>query len=444
MGCVGLLALSAPSVAATPNVAGPEPTALTPTFIVIDADTGAVIAAQDEHRAVPPASTVKLMAALVGLELLPLETTLQISPLVEAQPASKINMHVGEPWPLNDALHALLMASANDAAYAIAENAAGSLGGFAGAMARSGARMGLEDATFNDPAGLDAEGEGFRGGSLLSAFDLAIIARNALAVPEIAAASARLEDYPFTGPDGAQRTIPNHNDPWLSGYPGATGLKVGFTERANRTFVASATRNGRTCIAVVLGISDTLGWATRLADQCFALSVSDQGGLEVLPPVRVSTVDQRQAAVAGFPRSLGAGAVGVAVAGAEVTSDVPAAPSTSSPAAIEPDPTDSSTSTGSPETVPASSRSAAGSATGLVSARNAAVATMGVLATAFVLRRRQVSHQRRRRLAHQRMLADARRLGVLAVLPPDREPTEPEHVGAGDRPLRARSRAHSH
>lgn len=443
MGCVGLLTLSAPSLAVAPNAAGPEPGPLTPAFIVIDADTGAVIAAQDEHRAVPPASTVKLMTALVGLELLPLETALQISPLVETQPASKINMHVGEAWPLNDALHALLMASANDAAYAIAENAAGSLGGFADAMERSGDRMGLEDATFNDPAGLDAEGEGFRGGSLLSAFDLAIIARNALAVPEIAAASAQLEDYPFTGPNGAQRTIPNHNDTWLSGYPGATGLKVGFTERANRTFVASATRNGRTCIAVVLGISDTLGWATRLTDQCFALGVSDQTGLEVLPPVRVSTADQRRAAVAGFPRSLGAGTVGVAVAGAEVTRDAPTDTSTPSPVAGEAEPTDSSVSTASPETSPASSRSAAGSSTGLISARNAALATMGVLSAAFVLRRRQVSHQRRRRLARQKMLADARRLGVLTVLPPEKAPAEPAHASSGDRPVRARSRAQS-
>lgn len=454
VGGMGLLALLAPVSVAAPGAAHPSRTAratidapddgagnpaadipgsepLPRAYLVADADTGAVITARDEHRAVLPASTIKLMTALVGLERLPLDATLQISPLVEAQPASKITMRAGEVWLMADALHALLMASANDAAYAIAENAAGSLEGFADAMQASATRMGLRDSTFNDPAGLDAEGEGFQGGSLASAFDLAVIARNALAVPAIASATARLEDYPFTGPDGAQRTIPNHNDTWLTTYPGATGLKAGYTERADRTFIASATRDGRTCIAVVLGIRDTLGWATRLTDQCFAVPVSGQDGSATLPPVRATTVEQRRAAVAGFPRTLGASAVGVAGAqverGATTRADAGADPSESAGGA---------TSSGSPETAATSARATTGSAPGPVSGRTITLAILVVLAVAFVSRRRQVKHQRRRRLARQKMLADARRSGVLRVLDPEAGPVGSSNVSVMHRTTR--------
>lgn len=426
---LAVLALSAPAAVPAPapgGDGGPLPAG----YIVVDADTGAVIAAHDEHRAVPPASTVKLMTALVGLERLAPDASLQISSLVESQPASKITMRAGEIWSMGDALHALLMASANDAAYAIAENAAGSLEGFADAMAATGDRMGLVDSTFNDPAGLDAAGEGFRGGSSVSAFDLAIVARNALALPAIATAAARRNDYPFTAPNGTPRTIPNHNDTWLTAYPGANGLKAGHTKRANRTFVASATRDGRTCIAVVLGIPDTLGWATRLNDQCFATPVAAQDGLETIPEVRTVTLRTRQEAVAGFPRVLGAFATAV-----------PGEPTEPADAVREPvadPPATRSANASSPETSSPKTPAAASSSSGLVSARNAALVTMAGLGVAFVVRRRQVRHQRRKRRARQKKLHDAQRRGVRQVLEPNAAPSDSVTVSVLNQPRRTR------
>ena len=90
----------------------------------------------------------------------------------------------GSEWPLDQALASLLMVSANDAAYAIAETTGGSLEGFA-AMARvTGKQLGLQDTSFQDPAGLDGR-EGFGGGTQSSAYDLAIVASNALTIPAI-------------------------------------------------------------------------------------------------------------------------------------------------------------------------------------------------------------------------------------------------------------------
>ncbi len=138
----------------------------------------------------------------------------------------------------------------------------------------------------------------------MSAYDLAVIARNALAIPEIAT-PAKLLSYRFTDPTGLERSLSNHNDGFLNAYPGATGLKTGFTKRANRTLVTSATRDGRTMIAVVLGTWDDTGWAGFLLDQGFATPAAAPGTGAVVPPVRAVTADMRRQAFEGMPAALG-------------------------------------------------------------------------------------------------------------------------------------------
>src|SRR5688572_28067544 len=126
---VVLVALAS-TVAVRPASAAPatqEPSA----YIVVDAETGNVLVGKDVHQALLTASTVKLLTALVALERLPLESTVPVSARAQSQPASKISMLEGQVWTLKDALHALLMESANDAAFAIAERASGSVEQFA-------------------------------------------------------------------------------------------------------------------------------------------------------------------------------------------------------------------------------------------------------------------------------------------------------------------------
>jgi D-alanyl-D-alanine carboxypeptidase (penicillin-binding protein 5/6) len=255
-------------------------------WILVDADTGKVLEAFNEHEALPPASTQKIMTALVATEKLAHDSSFTVGTVAAAQAPMRIGMVAGQQWTLSPALHSLMMVSANDAAYALAEAASGSLEAFAADMNAAAARYGMTDSRFLDPAGFDGA-EGFNGGSRVSAYDLAIAARNYLSIPELAAIVG-LREYRFDGPDGAPHVLYNHNK-LLARYPGANGLKTGYTSLAGSTFVGTAMRDGRTMIAVVLNTTNMYGISAALLDKGFA-TPPDAPGLGVtLPPVRAQT-----------------------------------------------------------------------------------------------------------------------------------------------------------
>jgi D-alanyl-D-alanine carboxypeptidase len=131
-----------------------------------------------------------------------------------------------------------------------------------------------------DPAGLDDK-RSIRGGNLLSARDLAIAARAYLAVPGLAAVAVAPE-HVWTGGDGKPHSVTNQNR-FLGQYEGAIGLKTGATQKAGLTFVAAATRGGRTLIAVVLNSRDHYASARFLLDQGFMLAAVGQGTGDRLP-----------------------------------------------------------------------------------------------------------------------------------------------------------------
>jgi serine-type D-Ala-D-Ala carboxypeptidase (penicillin-binding protein 5/6) len=266
--------------------AAPPPGAPYPAkaWILVDADTGKVLDALNEHEALPPASTQKIMTALVAAEKLPRGANVTVGTTAAAQAAMRIGMAPGQQWPLDAALHSLMMVSANDAAYALAEAASGSVEAFAADMNAAAARYGMVDSRFADPAGFDGT-EGFNGGSRVSAYDLAVAARNFLAVPELTAIMA-LREFRFDGPDGLPHVLYNHNK-LLARYPGATGLKTGYTSLAGSTFVGTATRDGRRMIAVVLNTTNMYGISAALLDKGFATPADAPGLGGVLPAVRV-------------------------------------------------------------------------------------------------------------------------------------------------------------
>ena len=140
-----LASLAAPRVAAaapaTPVPASAPPAA----YILVDADTGKVLAAKDEHAPQLTASTVKLLTALTALERLPLDSDVPVSARAAGQPAMRINMKEGEIWKLDDALHSLIMVSANDAAFAIAERTSGTVEQFAKDADATAKRLGAQD-----------------------------------------------------------------------------------------------------------------------------------------------------------------------------------------------------------------------------------------------------------------------------------------------------------
>lgn len=289
----------------------PSVTVRAKAWVLVDAGTGAVIEAENARTPLPPASLTKLLTALVAVRALQPDAAVPVSERAAAMPARKLNMEAGEEWPLTDVLHSLLLSSANDAAAALAERVAGSLEGFAPVLQASAGRLGLQDdPVLRDPAGFD-DAAAVDGGNRVSARDLAIVARAALAEPALASIVGRRE-YAFTGPDGTPHRLLNHNR-LLRLYPGTIGMKTGYTRKAGNTLAAAARRDGRTMIVVLLGVEDMYGTAAALLDRGFATPAASAGRPgDRLPAVRrlpasSPLVDTAGAGLALSPESTAAG-----------------------------------------------------------------------------------------------------------------------------------------
>jgi D-alanyl-D-alanine carboxypeptidase (penicillin-binding protein 5/6) len=425
---VGSWLLASEVMAAAPAAAeaqSPEPAS----WIVVDADTGEVIAAHNEHEARRPASTAKIMTALTAVERLPPDATIPVSELADAQPPSDLGISPGEEWPFEAALAAVLLESANDMSYALAEAVgAGDLDAWVEIVNATAERLGMDDSTFNDPSGLDAVGETLGDGPYASAHDIAIATRNAMAVPTLAALAGSLEyEYVWPGTD-TPAVMTNHNKMLPGGergYDGVTGFKTGFTEAAGHTFVGTAERDGRSLIVVILDTYDFYGWAAQLFDQGFATAPG--AGTDVtLPDVEVEPYAERQADLLGFaavalgpddpaasPEALATGAEeepGTFVTGG-AAADVETDGQTDS--ATDGQPTDGladEAAAGESETADDSGSSGGGIPV-------TAVIAGGFVLTlaAFFLRRRQITVRKRRRIAQRRRAALAMRRGTLLV-----------------------------
>jgi D-alanyl-D-alanine carboxypeptidase (penicillin-binding protein 5/6) len=261
----------------------PPPPPMPKAWVLVDADTGAILDQGNAHEPLPPASVTKVLTALIATEQLKPGDDIPISAEAQGMPARTMNMKAGQTWKFEDVLHALLMVSANDAAVSLAEKISGSRQEFANVMAQTAERIGMTDTPqLRDPAGLDDEFSN-EGGNLLSAHDLAVAARNALSndqVREIVSTQV----YKFHGGDGNDHRLLNE-DLLLKTYPGAIGMKTGWTKKAGHSFIGAATRDGRTMVSVVLGATEIYRTSTALLDKGFATPVTAEAGLERLPAV---------------------------------------------------------------------------------------------------------------------------------------------------------------
>jgi len=383
-------------------------------FVLVDAGTGAVISARHMHEALPPASTAKIMTALVAVERLPLDSTIPVSANAANREAMKIGMQPGTRWPFEQAMATLMMISANDSAYAVAEAVGGgSIKRFADIANATARRYGMHDSTFGDPAGL-SDSTAYDGGPKVSAYDLAIATRNALTVPAIAHWAAT-RTYDFTDSSGNAHSLTNH-DRFLPGnaygYEGANGFKTGYTEVAGHALVATAERNGRQCIAVILGSSDSgYTWAASLLDKCWQ-KPKVAPTKTTLPPVAVSPYAVRLAARTAFT-NLAVGREGAKLAAA-IRPATPVTPATHA--------ADSGNASGRSAHAATTATAAAPATTpvkhhgGFLTATRFLVFLFLLLAAAVWLRRRAVRRQRARRIARQRARAKAMRSGSLPVV----------------------------
>ena len=245
-------------------MAPPPPEISAGAWILYDDTFGLVLAEREADIGRAVASTTKIMTALVVIEQSDQDATVEITSRADLAGGSEIGLVPGErPWTVADLLAALLLQSANDAAVALAEHVGGSVAGFADLMNVKAAELGLRNTNFVNPHGLDHPDHYSTPRDLLTgtlaAMDDPTFARL------IQARSANLP----ANPDGEPRVAVNRNE-LLASYPGALGVKTGFTDNALQTLVAAAERDRRRLYAVVLGSTDHFTDAARLLDYGFA------------------------------------------------------------------------------------------------------------------------------------------------------------------------------
>ncbi len=218
--------------------------------ILVDAETGETLYEHnaDEERAM--ASTTKVMTALVVLESSSLQERVTVSERAAATGESSAWLDAGEVLSVEQLLYALMLQSGNDAAVALAEHVGGSESGFVEMMNRAAGEMGLEHTSFANPHGLDAPGH------YTSARDLAAVAVRAMAISEFRKiVSTQSYEIPWPG-HPFPRTMENHNK-LLKLYPGATGMKTGYTGRSGKCLVGAAQQEGRELVTVILDGGDS-------------------------------------------------------------------------------------------------------------------------------------------------------------------------------------------
>ena len=249
--------------------------------LLIEASTGKVLHAENATYPWYPASVTKLMTAYTTLRAIKegrvsMNTLLTVSRNAVAQQPTKMGFKLGTTVTIDNALKMLMVKSANDMAVTIAEGVGGSISGFADLMNANARRLGMTQSNFVNPNGLPAENH------VTSARDLGILAR---------ALIAEYPEYDYLWHIHAiqygNRVMRNYNS-LLDRYPGADGMKTGFICASGYNVVASATRNGRRLIAIVLGAWSG-GARSQKAGQLLERGFNG-GGLSWLTP-SLGTVD---------------------------------------------------------------------------------------------------------------------------------------------------------
>jgi len=248
---IALGSLFASALTATPAQAGAS--------ILVEADSGKVLRAENATYPWYPASVTKLMTMYVTLQAvkqgrITLDTLFTVSRNALAQAPTKMGFGVGTQVTVDNALKMMMVKSANDMAVLLAEGVDGSIENFADDMTRTAHRLGMTESNFVNPNGLPADGQ------ITSARDLAILAR------------ALIHDFPeynyywhIPAIKFGRRVIRNYNK-LLGRYPGADGMKTGFICASGFNLVATATRGNRQLIAVVLGAPSSAARAVKAAE----------------------------------------------------------------------------------------------------------------------------------------------------------------------------------
>lgn len=226
---------------------------------------GETLWARHPMRPLPPASLTKVMTALLVQERARPDDVVTIGPDAARETGSRLGLHVGERIRVSDLLAAILLTSANDACHALADHIAGGETRFVEWMNRRAQELGLRQTRFANACGHDQDGH------YSSAHDLAVLAQTAMDNPAFAALVATVRMTVRTLDGRRSYELENKNE-LIGRYPGAVGVKTGFTAQAGKCVIAAVQRDGRRVLLVLLNAPDRWWTAAAMLDHVFSPS----------------------------------------------------------------------------------------------------------------------------------------------------------------------------
>ena len=275
--------------------------------ILMDVATGTILYEQDAHTPLAPASVTKVMTMLLIMEAIDSgaiswQDTVTASESAAAKGGSQVYLKVGETMSVSDMVKAIAVSSANDCACAMAEHIAGSETAFVEKMNQRAKELGMNDTKFVNCTGLDDDTAA--ADHKTSAHDIAVMSRQLLKNhPDIKKYTTIWMDTLRNGTFGLSNT-----NKMVRFYPGATGLKTGFTSKAGYCLSASAQRDGMELVAVVMGAetsAERFSACKSLLDYGFSTYALVTPELEEMSvPVKLGTEDRVMAVPAEEPTLL--------------------------------------------------------------------------------------------------------------------------------------------
>jgi len=261
-------------------------------LILVDAESGKVLRAENATYPWYPASTTKLMTLYMTLsairdQRITPDTLFTVSANANGQSPTKMGFAVGTQVTVDNAIKMMMVKSANDMAVVLAEGVGGSVEAFAQRMTEAAHRLGMTESNFVNPNGLPDDGQ------IVSARDLAILARALIRqFPEYSSY------WHVPAIKYGRRVVRNYN-PLLGRYAGADGMKTGFICSSGFNLVATATRDNRQLIAVVLGAPTSTARAQKAAEllesgfarSVFAWLLPAFGNVNALAPIEAAPPD---------------------------------------------------------------------------------------------------------------------------------------------------------
>lgn len=213
--------------------------------ILMDMDSGRILYAKDIHNQRTIASISKIMTALVVLENVDIKKQVTIGDEIDKAHGSGIYIKKGEVLTIEDLLYGLLLRSGNDAAQALAYHTAGSEEKFVDLMNKKAQELKMNNSVFNNPSGLDDDCEG----NYSTAYDMALLMKEAYKNDSFRKIEKTKK---YTLKTNKNTYVWNNKNKLLSKYIYTTGGKTGFTKKAKRTLVTTASKGGMNLVAVTL------------------------------------------------------------------------------------------------------------------------------------------------------------------------------------------------